>query len=131
MNWLSILGLEALVARWRANVIEAAIAAEDRMDLVRLEWQDQKQRLQQMLVLTIVVAGLTVVALIMLSLAVVVHFWDTPQRALVAWLVAGLWTVGWAVTLGMLLSVARRAGNGFALTCQELAQDWRDIKERL
>ncbi len=131
MNWLSILGLEALVARWRANVIEAAIAAEDRMDLVRLEWQDQKQRLQQMLVLTIVVAGLTVVALIMLSLAVVVHFWDTPQRALVAWLVAGLWTVGWAVTLGMLLSVARRAGSGFALTCQELAQDWRDIKERL
>lgn len=131
MNWLSILGLEALVARWRANVIEAAIAAEDRMDLVRLEWQDQKQRLQQMLVLTIVVAGLTVVALIMLSLAVVVHFWDTPQRALVAWVVAGLWTVGWAVTLGMLLSVARRAGSGFALTCQELAQDWRDIKERL
>lgn len=131
MNWLSILGLEALVARWRANVIEAAIAAEDRMDLVRLEWQDQKQRLQQMLVLTIVVAGLTVVALIMLSLAVVVHFWDTPQRTLVAWLVAGLWTVGWAVTLGMLLSVARRAGSGFALTCQELAQDWRDIKERL
>src|SRR3989338_8975878 len=70
MNWLSLLGLEALVARWRANVIEGAIAAEDRMDLARLEWQDQKQRLQQMLVLTIVVAGLTVVALLMLSLAV-------------------------------------------------------------
>jgi uncharacterized membrane protein YqjE len=78
MNWLSILGLEALVARWRANVIEAAIAAEDRLDLARLEWQDLKHRLQQVLVLTIVVAGLTVVALIMLSLAVVVHFWDTP-----------------------------------------------------
>ena len=49
MNWLSLLGLESLVARWRANVIEGAIAAEDRMDLARLEWQDQKQRLQQML----------------------------------------------------------------------------------
>jgi len=131
MNWLSILGLEALVARWRANVIEAAIAAEDRMDLIRLEWQDQKQRLQQMLVLTIVVAGLTVVALIMLSLAVVVHFWDTPQRVLVAWLVAGVWTVGWVATLATLVSVAQRAGSGFALTRQELAQDWRDIKERL
>lgn len=131
MNWLSILGLEPLVARWRANVIEAAIAAEDRMDLVRLEWQDQKQRLQQMLVLTIVVAGLTVVALIMLSLAVVVHFWDTPQRVLVAWLVAGVWTVGWVATLATLVSVAQRAGSGFALTRQELAQDWRDIKERL
>ena len=40
MNWLSILGLEALAARWHANVLEAAIAAEDRVDLARLEWQD-------------------------------------------------------------------------------------------
>ncbi len=131
MNWLSLLGLEALVARWRANVIEGAIAAEDRMDLVRLEWGDQKQRLQQLLVLTIVIAGLTVVALIMLSLAVLVHFWDTPNRTLVAWVVAGVWTLGWGVALVSLISVAQRASNGFALTRQELAQDWRDIKERL
>ncbi len=131
MNWLSLLGLDALVARWRANVIEGAIAAEDRMDLVRLEWGDQKQRLQQLLVLTIVVAGLTVVALIMLSLAVLVHFWDDPNRTLVAWVVAGVWTFAWGVTLVSLISVAQRASNGFALTRQELAQDWRDIKERL
>ncbi|CAN7324755.1 hypothetical protein ASF19_15775 [Acidovorax sp. Leaf84] len=131
MNWLSILGLESLVSRWRANVIEAAIAAEDRMDLARLEWQDQKQRLQQMLVLTILVAGLTVVALIMLSLAVLVHFWDTPQRTLVAWIVAGVWVAGWGATLLSLVSVAKRASDGFALTRRELAQDWRDIKERL
>lgn len=131
MNWLSILGLDALVARWHANMLEAAIAAEDRVDLVRLEWQDQKQRLQQMLALTIMVAGLTVVALIMLSLAVLVQFWDTPQRSLVAWIVAGVWLVGWVAALVALLSVARRAGNGFALTRQELAQDWHAIKERL
>jgi len=30
-----------------------------------------------------------------------------------------------------LVSVAQRAGSGFALTRRELAQDWRDIKERL
>lgn len=131
MNWLSILGLEGLVARWRANVIEAAIAAEDRMDLARLEWQDQKQRLQSLLVLTILVAGLTVVALIMLSMAVLVHFWDTPERTLVAWIVACAWLAGWAAALLSLVSVAQRARSGFALTRRELAQDWRDIKERL
>ena len=131
MNWLSILGLDAFVARWRANVIEGAIAAEDRMELARLEWQDQKQRLQHMLVLTILVAGLTVVALIMFSFAVLVHFWDTPQRTVVAWIVAGAWVAGWAAALGSLISVAQRARNGFALTRRELAQDWRDIKERL
>ena len=131
MNWLSLLGLEGLAARWRANVIEGAIAVEDRVDLARLEWADLKQRFQQLLVLTIVVTGLTVVALIMLSIAVLVHFWDTPQRTLVAWLVAGVWTLGWVAALVALVSVARRAGNGFALTRRELAQDWRDIKERL
>ncbi|RQO81471.1 phage holin family protein [Acidovorax sp. FJL06] len=131
MNWLSLLGLEGLFARWQAHVIEGAIAAEDRMDLARLEWADLKQRLQQLLVLTIVVGGLTVVALIMLSLAVLVQFWDSPQRVLVAWLVAGLWGLGWVGALAALVSVAQRAGNGFALTRHELAQDWRDIKERL
>lgn len=131
MNWLSLLGLEGLAARWRANVIEGAIAVEDRVDLARLEWADLKQRVQQLLVLTIVVTGLTVVALIMLSIAVLVHFWDTPQRTLVAWLVAGVWTLGWVAALVALVSVAQRAGNGFALTRSELAQDWRDIKDRL
>ncbi len=131
MNWLSLLGLEGLAARWRANVIEGAIAVEDRVDLARLEWTDLKQRFQQLLVLTIVVTGLTVVALIMLSIAVLVHFWDTPQRTLVAWLVAGVWTLGWVAALVALVSVAQRAGNGFALTRRELAQDWQDIKERL
>lgn len=131
MNWLSLLGLEGLAARWRANVIEGAIAVEDRVDLARLEWADLKQRVQQLLVLTIVVTGLTMVALIMLSIAVLVHFWDTPQRTLVAWLVAGVWTLGWVAALVALVSVAQRAGNGFALTRSELAQDWRDIKERL
>lgn len=131
MNWFALLGLDALVARWRANIIEGAIAAEDRMDLVRLEWQDQKQRLQQLLVLTILVGGLTVVALIMLSMAVLVHFWDTEHRVLVGWLVAGVWLMGWGAALFRLVSVGRRAGHGFALTRQELAQDWRDIKERL
>lgn len=131
MNWLSILGLEALVTRWRANVIEAAIAAEDRMDLARLEWQEQKKRLQQILVLTIAVAGLTVVALIMVSMALLIHFWDTPQRTMVAWIVAGVWLAGWGATLYSLVSVAQRARHGFALTRKELAQDWSDLKERL
>ena len=131
MNWFSLLGLEGFVARWRANVIEAAIAAEDRMDLARLEWHDLKRHLQQLLVLTIVVGGVTVVALTMLSLAVLVHFWDSPQRTTVAWLIAGGWAIVWAATLATLVIVGQRAGSGFALTRRELAHDWRDIKERL
>ena len=131
MNWLSLLGLEAFVARWRANVIEGAIAAEDRLELARLEWLDQKQRLQQMLVLLIAVTGLTVVTLVLVSIAILVQFWVTPHRVMVAWVVAGVWLVAWCAAIIKLVSVARSTGSGFALTRRELSQDWRDIKERL
>ncbi|ART48447.1 phage holin family protein [Acidovorax carolinensis] len=131
MNWLSLLGLEAFAARWRANVIEGAIAAEDRLELARLEWLDQKRRLQQLLVLLVAVAGLTVVTLVLLSMAVLVQFWDTPNRMLVAWVVAGVWLVAWFFAIVKLASVVRSTGSGFALTRRELSQDWREIKERL
>ena len=131
MNWLSLLGLEAFVARWRANVIEGAIAAEDRLELARLEWLDQKRRLQQLLVLLIAVTGLTVVTLVLVSMAILVQFWDTPHRVMVAWVVAGVWLVVWCAAIIKLVSVARSTGSGFALTRRELSQDWRDIKERL
>ena len=131
MNWFALLGLEGWVARWRANIIEGAIAAEDRLELARLEWAEQKRRLGRLIVLAIALGGLTVVALTLLSLAMLVQFWDTPHRILVAWLVAGGWLVIWAIVLGTLISTARQAGQAFALTRRELAHDWRDIKERL
>lgn len=131
VNWLSLLGLDAWLARWRANVIEGAIAAEDRLDLARLEWQDQKRHLFSVVVLGIALAGLTVVALLMFSIALLVHFWDSPQRLTVAWSVAGAWLLIWGGLLLGLLSTLRKAGSAFALTRNELAQDWRAMKERL
>ena len=91
MNWISLLGLEAFVLRWRAAALEGAIAIEDRAELARLEWHEQKARLRQLLLLTLAVGGLTVVALTLLSVALLVQFWDSPHRTLVAWLLA----VGW------------------------------------
>lgn len=131
MNWLSLLGLDALVARWRAAVIEGAIAFDDRVALARLEWRDQQRHLRHALLLTLALGGLTIVALLLLSMAVVVQFWDTPHRTLVAWVVAAVWLAAWGVALAALLSVLRQVGNGFALTRRELAQDWQDVKERL
>lgn len=131
MNWLSLLGLDVWLTRWHAAVLEGVIATEDRLELAHLEWQQLKLRLRELLVLTVAVAALTVVALTLLSAAVIVQFWDTPHRLLATWLVAGAWLILWAIALASLLSVARSASNGFALTRRELLQDWRDIKERL
>ena len=131
MNWLSLLGLEAFVARWQAAGLEGAIAAQDRLELAHLEWQDQKKRLIQVLVLAIGVAALTVVAFVVFSIALMVHFWDTDQRTMVAWIVAGVWVVGWGGALAALISVATTSAEAFAFTRRELVRDWTEIKERL
>ncbi len=131
MNWLSLLGLDAFVARWKAAGLEGAIAAQDRLELAHLEWQDQKKRLVQLLVLAIGVSALTVVALVVLSVALMVQFWDTDHRTMVAWIVAGVWVVGWGGALAALISIATASAEAFAFTRRELLRDWHDIKERL
>ena len=131
MNWLSLLGLEALVARWKAAGLEGAIAVQDRLELAHMEWQDQKKRLVQLLVLVVGVAGLTVVALVVLSIALVVQFWDTDHRNMVAWIVAGVWVVGWVGALAALVSIASTSAEAFSFTRRELVRDWHEIKERL
>ncbi len=99
MNWMSAIGLESLSARLRANLNEGAMAAEDRIALARLEWSAQKQRLQAIFVLGVVLGGLTIVALVLLSLAVLIQFWDSPERSVVAWVIAGVWLLAWAGAL--------------------------------
>ncbi|MDH1429026.1 phage holin family protein [Comamonas aquatica] len=131
MNWMSAIGLESLSARLRANLNEGAMAAEDRLALARLEWSAQKQRLQAIFVLGVVLGGLTIVALVLLSLAVLIQFWDSPERSVVAWVIAGVWLLAWAGALALLLSFLRKSSQPFALTRAELARDWAVIKEKL
>lgn len=131
VNWAALLNLQGLAGRWRSAMGEGATAVEDRMELARLEWADHKRRLALLALLLVVFGVLAVVALLLLSAAVLVQFWDTPQRALAAWLLAGLWLVACGAVLAVLLSMARKARSAFALTRRELAQDWRVIKEQL
>ncbi|BBL24736.1 MULTISPECIES: phage holin family protein [Comamonas] len=131
MNWLSALGLDTLVARYRAAVIEAAIASEDRVELAKLEWKLQRNRLQSILVLAIALGGLTVVAMVLLSLAILIQFWNSPDRATVAWVIAAVWVAAWGGVLWALLSALRKSRSPFMQTRAELAKDWQSIKEKL
>ena len=131
MNWMSILGLENFSARIRANLNEGAIAAEDRIALANLEWEAQKKRLQTILVLAVVMGGVTSVALVLLSVAVLVQLWDSPQRVVAAWVIAGVWLLAWLAVLGVLITTLRKSSHPFALTRAELARDWAMIKEKL
>jgi len=131
MNWASLLGLDGWTAHWRAIAAEGAIAAEDRLALARLEWAEQRRRLLWLAVLLALFGALALVALMALSTAILVQFWDSPQRVQVAWLLAIAWLLAGAAVLAALLSLARKARRIFALTRRELAEDWRAIKERL
>lgn len=131
MNWISLLGLDALLARWRASLNEVALAAEDRVDLAQLEWQVHKRSLQTLLILVVALGGLTVVVLTVLSIALMVQFWDTAHRNTVAWCLAGGWLLIWVLALWRLLAVVKQLSEPFKLTRSELKVDWKTLKEKL
>lgn len=131
INWSSLLNLQGMTRRWRFVVSEGALALEDRLELARLEWADHKRRLALLALLLVIFGVLAVVTLLLLSTAVLVQFWDTPQRALVAWILAGVWCLACVGVLLALLSLARQSRSAFALTRRELVQDWHAIKEEL
>ena len=131
MNLLSLFGIDAQLEKLRNAVGEGALAVEDRVQLARIEWQEEKSRLKLVFTFALALLGLTVVAMTILSLAVVVQFWDSPHRTLVAWLLAVGWLLAWGVALAALVRVANAASNAFALTREELVRDWREIKEQL
>lgn len=124
MKLLSLFGLDARIRRAKIAMGEASIAAEDRAQLLRLGWQEEKQRLKLMLVLVIAVLGLTTVTVALLSVAVVVHYWETAYRITAAWSVAGVWLALWAVSALALLQLLRRPAGAFDPLREALAEDW-------
>ncbi|WP_440534161.1 phage holin family protein [Variovorax sp. YR566] len=129
MRLLSLFGLNARIRRLRIAAAEGALAAEDRVQLLRMAWEDEKQRLKLMLVFSLAVLGLTTVTVALLSVAVVVHFWETPYRITAAWSVAGVWIVLWlAAAVGLLLTL-RNASNSFVPARQEFERDWAWVQD--
>lgn len=129
MRLLSLFGLDARLRRLRIAAAEGALAAEDRVQLLRMAWEDEKQRLKLMLVLVVAVLGLTTVAVALLSMAVVVHFWETPHRIAAAWSVAGVWVLLWlGAALGLFLTL-RNASNSFIPARHEFERDWDWVQD--
>jgi len=130
MRLLSLFGLDKRLRRLRIAAGEGALAAEDRAQLLRLAWEEEKQRLQLMLVLVIAVIGLTTVAVALLSVAIVVHFWETPQRVAAAWSVAAVWIGLWLVAAVALVTTLRKASDAFEPARREFGRDWEWVQGR-
>ncbi|MGJ7488165.1 phage holin family protein [Variovorax sp. LT2P21] len=128
---LSLLGLDARIRRLKIVAGEGAMAAEDRAQLIRMAWDAEKQRLQSVIVLTVAVLALTTVTVALLSVAIVVHFWDSPYRATAAWCVALVWVLLWLGAVIALLSNLRQANAAIEPAKLELARDWAWVQDRL
>ncbi len=127
---LSLFGIDARIRRVRAALSEGAAAAEDRAQLVGMAWDDQKGHLKRLMVLLVALIGLTIVMASLVSVAVVVHFWDTPHRTTAAWLVAALWVVLWVAALVGLMSSVRGASAAMEPARRELERDWAYLQTR-
>lgn len=131
MKLWSLFGLDARIRRLRILAGEGALAAEDRVQLIRLAWEEEKQRLRMMLALVVAVIGLTTVAVALLSVAIVVHFWDTPHRITAAWSVAAVWVALWIAAVLALVSTLRQSSDAFEPTRRELGRDWEWARAQL
>ena len=128
---LALTGLDNKLRNVRVAAGEGALAAEDRAQLLRLAWEEEKQRVHLITLLVVAVMGLTTVAVALLSVAVVVHFWDTPQRVAAAWTVAIVWAVVWLGFLVWLLKALRSKTEGVDLVRREFARDWHWIQAQI
>lgn len=131
MKLFSLLGFDAPLMRARKALDDGALAAEDRVQLVRMAWEADKQRFKLLFALALAVLGLAILAVAMLSAATVVHFWDTPQRVTAAWSVAGFWSLLLAASMVWLWVVLQHGSNAFGPVRGEFAQDWAWLQGRM
>lgn len=130
MNWISLLGLQSWRQRLSTYAQEGKQAAHDRLTLAALEWAQERKYWQTIIVLVVAALALGVVAMLLISLAVLVHFWESPQRVAVAWVIAGVWAFAWGLVMYALRSAFVQKRPAFILTRTELAQDLQDWQAR-
>ena len=113
---------------------EISVIAKDRLgdyfELLRIEMKLQGRELAILAIGSIVGAVFAVIAAILLGFAIMVSFWDSEYRTLVAWLVVALYAAiaGAGFVIGM-----KHKPSGSALTTlrNELRRDVELVKENI
>lgn len=116
---------------------EGATALASRWELARLEWAIERGRLVQSLVGLAILALGGLFALAFAGLALIVTWWDTDHRVMVAWLVVGACVSLALVGLFMWRFAELRKERRFAALRAEftadrdwIAQQWRGHPKR-
>jgi uncharacterized membrane protein YqjE len=97
-------------------------SVQDRVQLLGVELQEEKQRLVQILVWLAAIVSLGFLALIFASLVLVLAFWDTARLAIVVGLAVG-YLVGLIVLVISFKRYLARQPAPFKATLSELRDD--------
>lgn len=131
IQWQTLLGLDRVRESARYWVNESSIALDDRIELAKLEAQKQVTAIVGLVVAAALLLMLLFGALIVGSFIVLLSWWQTPQWAVALSWIAGAWIVTLLVAAVVMWRMLQRLAQPFVLTRQVLAQDLRELKERL
>jgi len=100
-----------------------------RLDLLATEFEEERLRLQQMVVLAAVAAFCGAIGLVLLSMLIVVAFWDSHRVLALGLLTAAYFAAAAAAFIGYGRKAAAKPGL-FSATLAELEKDRQWLKSR-
>lgn len=101
------------------------------LELARLEWEQEKQRLMRMALLTVVALACFSGALLFAGVLLMAVVWDTPYRIPVIAALVGVYLLGVVIAVWRLKLLARKSTEAFASLRAELAADMALIRSQL
>ena len=103
-------------------------AAQTRLEILATEIEEERARLEQMLLVALAAAFCVVMGVVLCVALIVIYYWDTHRLAAVGILAAVF--LGAGVVLGLILrDQARSRPKPFAITRGELAKDRAMLRE--
>jgi uncharacterized membrane protein YqjE len=103
-------------------------AAQTRLDILATEIEEERARLEQMLLYALAAAFCLIMGIVLCVLLVVAYYWDTHRLAAIGILAAAF--LGAGVVLGLILrDQAKTRPKPFAITRGELAKDRAMLRE--
>jgi uncharacterized membrane protein YqjE len=97
-------------------------AAQTRLEILATEIEEERARLEQMLLVALAAAFCLIMGIVLCVALVVVYFWDTHRLLAVGMLAAAFLAAGAALGL-ILRSQVKTRPKPFAITRSELAKD--------
>jgi len=98
-----------------------------RVELISIEWQEEQERGKEVLVLAVVAALLLALGLLVLTLFVIVLFWDSYRLPAIA-AVALLYIGGGVYSLLSMRQKMRNRPPPFSATLQEFSEDLQTLR---